>query len=322
MAMKTFTLNDGNVIPAFGLGTWKSPKNAVYEAVKTALRVGYTHVDAAWIYGNEDEVGQGLSESMAAGAIARDNLFVTSKLWNTFHAPEDVEKGCKETLSALKLDYLDLYLMHWPVAVDPGSESPDYKRVAPEYFIPLSECPLSVTFEAMVALQEKGLVKSVGVSNFGVSKLEKLIEETGVVPAMNQVELHPYNPQPELKAYCEKKGIRLTAYSPLGSGDRPESMKAKDEPPLLANEAVIQLAKAEGMSVAQLLIAWAIERGTVVIPKSTNAGRIEENFVAAGHTLSANTRKGLDEIGISYRYVSPASWFIPGVTYEGEGFWV
>ncbi|MEM9947351.1 MAG: aldo/keto reductase [Cyanobacteria bacterium P01_D01_bin.36] len=319
--MKTFTLNDGNVIPAFGLGTWKSPKDAVYEAVKAALKTGYTHIDAAWIYGNEDEVGKGLSESMAEGAIVRDNLFVTSKLWNSFHAPEDVEKGCKETLSALKLDYLDLYLMHWPIGINPGSGRPDYKRASPEYFVPLSECPFSATFEAMMALKEKGLVKSVGVSNFGVSKLEKLIEETGVVPVMNQVELHPYNPQPELKAYCEAKGIQLTAYSPLGSGDRPESMKAKDEPPLLENEVVKQAAVAEGISMAQLLIAWALDRGTVVIPKSTNAGRIEENFAAASHTLSADARKALDEIDIAFRYVSPEAWFIPGVTYEGESFW-
>ena len=314
--MKTFTLNDGTVIPAFGLGTWKSPKGEVYAAVKEALTVGYRHIDAAWIYLNEEEVGKGITESLESGVLSREDLFVTSKLWNSFHKPEDVETGCQESLKALGLEYLDLYLIHWPVAFKPGTLGPK-----PEDFLPLSEVPLSATFEAMVALKEKGLVRSVGVSNFSVSKLEKLIAETGVVPSMNQVELHPYNPQPELKAYCDEKGIRLTAYSPLGSGDRPESMKAKDEPPLLENETVIQLAASEGISAGQLLIAWAIDRGTVVIPKSTNAGRIAQNFAAASHSLSAEARKTLDEIGISYRYVSPESWFIPGVTYEGEGFW-
>lgn len=314
--MKTFTLNDGTIVPAFGLGTWKSPKGEVYAAVKEALTVGYRHIDAAWIYLNEEEVGKGITESLDAGVLSREDLFVTSKLWNSFHKPEDVETGCQESLKALGLDYLDLYLMHWPVAFKPGTLGPK-----PEDFLPLSEVPLAATFEAMVALKEKGLVRSVGVSNFSVSKLEKLIKETGVVPSMNQVELHPYNPQPELKAYCDEKGIRLTAYSPLGSGDRPESMKAKDEPPLLENETVIQLAEAEGISAGQLLIAWAIDRGTVVIPKSTNAGRIAQNFAAASHSLSADARKALDEIGIAYRYVSPESWFIPGVTYEGEGFW-
>lgn len=315
--MKTFTLNDGSVIPAFGLGTWKSPKDAVYAAVKEALRVGYRHIDAAWIYQNEAEVGRGIGESIDAGVIERESLFVTSKLWNSFHAPADVEKGCKETLSALGLDYVDLYLMHWPVAFRPGTLGPKEGD-----FVPLSELPLHETFEAMLALKEKGLVRSVGVSNFSVSKLERLIEQTGVVPAMNQVELHPYNSQAELVAYCEAKGILLTAYSPLGSGDRPDSMKAKDEPPLLENETVLKTAEQEGVTPGQLLIAWAIDRGTVVIPKSTNAGRIAENFAAASHELSKTARAALDGIGIEYRYVSPESWFIPGVTYEGEGFWV
>ena len=315
--MKTFTLNDGTVMPAFGLGTWKSPKGEVYAAVKEALRIGYKHVDAAWIYLNEAEVGKGIVESIESGVLAREELFVTSKLWNSFHRPEDVEKGAQESLTALGLDYLDLYLMHWPVAFKPGTLGPKSGD-----FLSLSEAPLEETFEAMVALKEKGLVKSVGVSNFSVSKLEKLIEKTGVVPAMNQVELHPYNSQPDLKAYCEEKGIQLTSYSPLGSGDRPDSMKAKDELPLLENDTVKQLAETEGISAAQLLIAWAMARETVVIPKSTNAGRIAENFAASSHKLSVEAQAALEDINISYRYVSPESWFIPGVTYEGESFWM
>lgn len=314
--MQSFTLNDGTVMPTFGLGTWKSPKDAVYEAVKEALRIGYHHIDAAWIYQNENEVGRAIIESLDAGVLTRDELFVTSKLWNSFHAPADVEKGCQETLSALDLDYVDLYLMHWPVAFRPGTLGP-----TPEDFVPLSECPLSATFEALLQLKEKGLARSIGVSNFSVSKLEKLIADTGVVPAVNQVELHPYNPQLALKRYCEEKGIRLTAYSPLGSRDRPDTMKAKDEPSLLENETVVNTAKSEGITPGQLLIAWAIERGTVVIPKSTNAGRIAENLRGAAHIMSASARQALDDIDLQYRYVSPASWFIQGVTYEGDGFW-
>ncbi|MBE7382771.1 MAG: aldo/keto reductase [Leptolyngbya sp. SIO1E4] len=316
--MKTFTLNDGNVIPAFGLGTWKSHEGDAYQAVKEALRIGYHHIDGAWIYGNEAEVGRGICESIAAGVIAREDVFVTSKLWNSFHAPEAVEAGCRETLTAFGLDYLDLYLMHWPVAFRPGTVMPQ----DPEGFWPLPEMPLAKTFEAMVKLRDQGLVKSVGVSNFSISKLERLIAACGVTPAVNQVELHPYHPQTELLAYCRKQGIHLTAYSPLGSRDRPDSMKAVDEPPLLDNETVKSIAAEEGLTPGQLLIAWAIDRGTSVIPKSTHPDRIAQNLAAASHTLSAKARSAIDAIDIHFRYVNPQSWFIPGVTYEGSGFWV
>ena len=315
--MKTFTLNDGNAMPAFGLGTWKSKPGLVTQAVKEALKVGYRHIDAAWIYQNETEVGQGIRESIETGVLSRKDLFATSKLWNTFHKPEDVETGCQETLTALGLDYLDLYLMHWPIAFRPGK--PDHKE--PDDFLSLDELPISKTFEAMVQLRDKGMVKSVGVSNCGISTLRKIIDQSGVVPAMNQVELHPYNPQNDLLKYCEEKGIRLTAYSPLGSGDRPDSMKQKDEPPLLENDTVKSVAEKEDLTPAQLLIAWAIDRGTVVIPKSTNPGRIAENFAAAEHNLSAEARDALNNIGIQHRFVNVDSWLIPGVTYTGDSFW-
>lgn len=315
--MKTFTLNDGTIMPAFGLGTWKSPKGEVSQAVEAALKAGYTHIDAAWIYQNEQEVGEGISAAIKAGAIARESLFVTSKLWNAFHQPAEVEKGCRESLSALGLDYLDLYLMHWPIAFRPDRSSHN----SAEDFYSIDELPLSKTFEAMAELREKGLVKSVGVSNFSISKLENIIAETGVVPAVNQVEMHPYNPQNDLLSYCQDKGIRVTAYSPLGSGDRPASMKAKDEPPLLENETVQAIAAQENLSPAQLLIAWGLDRETVVIPKSTNAKRIAENLAAVGHTISAEARNALNNVSIQHRYVSVDSWFIPNVTYAGEDFW-
>lgn len=315
--MKTFTLNDGNTIPALGLGTWKSQEDSVYQAVREALRVGYRHIDGAWIYENEKEVGRAIRESIDDGVVTREQVFLTSKLWNSFHGPDDVESGCRDTLSMLGLEYVDLYLMHWPVAFRPGTVLPE----GPEGFWPLSEIPLAKTFEAMLKLRDKGLVKSVGVSNFSISKLEQLIAETGVIPTVNQVELHPYNPQNELLDYCRDKGIHLTAYSPLGSLDRPEALKRSDEPPLLENEVVKSVAAEEGLTPGQLLIAWAIDRGTSVIPKSTNPDRIAQNFSAGSHTLSAMAREKLDSIDTRFRYLDLEDWFIPGVTYEGGDFW-
>ncbi|MEO1394719.1 MAG: aldo/keto reductase [Cyanobacteria bacterium J06634_5] len=315
--MKSIMLRDGNTIPAFGLGTWKSPKGEVRKAVAEALRVGYRHIDAAWIYQNEAEVGAGINDAIQAGDVTREDMFVTSKLWNTFHAPEAVETGCQETLSALGLEYLDLYLIHWPVAFKPGIEQHNSR----EDFWSITELPLSETFSAMLKLRDKGLVKSVGVSNCGLSILKKLVAESDEAPAMNQIELHPYNRQTALLQYCHDNNIAVTAYSPLGSGDRPQSMKQKGEPPLLENEVVNAIATKEGITPAQLLIAWAIDRDTVVIPKSTNPDRIAENLAAATHTLSSEARSALDNIDIQYRYVSPNAWFIPGVTYEGDSFW-
>ncbi|MEM9451610.1 MAG: aldo/keto reductase [Cyanobacteria bacterium P01_E01_bin.6] len=315
--MKTFELNDGRSIPAFGLGTWKSSEGDVCQAVQEALRIGYRHIDAAWIYRNEQEVGRGIRESVDAGFVTRDDIFVTSKLWNCFHAPSDIETGCQETLSALGLDYLDLYLMHWPVAFKPGVILPENS----EGFWALSDVPLSKTFEAMLKLRDKGLVTSIGVSNFTASKLDQIITDSGIVPAVNQVELHPYHPQTDLLEYCQSKGIHLTAYSPLGSRDRPDSMKASDEPPLLDNDVVKATAVAEGLTPAQLLIAWAIARDTSVIPKSTNPRRIAENLAATSHTLSDQAQLALESITTRYRYVNPQSWHIPGVTYDGSNFW-
>ena len=316
MTIATFPLNDGHAIPALGLGTWKSADDDAYRAVKEALRVGYQHIDGAWIYGNEEQVGRALAESVAEGVVAREDVFVTTKLWNCFHRPEDVEKGCRESLAKLGLEQVDLYLVHWPIAFRPGVIMPEDE----EGFLPLSEAPLAATWEAMLALREKGLAKSVGVSNVSPSTLRQLVADTGVAPAVNQVELHPYNPQPELMATCAELGVHLTAYSPLGSMDRPPTRKGEDEPPLLKSPKVAAVADAEGLTPAQLLIAWAIARGTSVIPKSTNAGRIAENFAAGEATPGADALAALDAIETRYRYVNPSSLLRPGITHDGD-FW-
>ena len=298
--MKTFEFSNGDRIDAIGLGTWKSEPGEVGTAVKTALEVGYRHIDCAAIYGNEAEVGEALTESMKEQEIDREELFITSKLWNTEHKKEDVIPALKQTLSDLQLDYLDLYLIHWPVAYRPDIDN--FPEDDDDY-LPPEEAPIIETWEAMLEAKEQGLIKHVGVSNFSSKKLEDLISLTDHTPEMNQVELHPYLQQDKLLTYCKDHDILVTAYSPLGSGDRPERMKKDNEPTLLNNEVITTIAAKHDVTPAQVLIKWAVERDTIVIPKSTNDERIEENFNSKDLDLDREDMNRIRELDINYRYL-------------------
>ena len=315
--MKYFELNSGQSIPAVGLGTWKAEGEAARTAVSSALRTGYRHIDCAWLYGNEKQVGQGIADVLAEGVVPRERLFVTSKLWNSFFRPQDVERGLEDSLTKLGLEYVDLYLLHWPMPLRPGTGVPQ----SPEDFVRLTELPLERTWDALIKLKERGLVRAIGVSNFGPRRLKALIASTGFAPAVNQVELHPYNPWPELLDTCAECGVHATAYAPLGSLDRPAFMKQPDEPHLLDHPVVEETAANLGVTPAQLLIAWAIARGTSAIPKSTHPGRIAENLAAADLTLPATALAALSGIPQRFRFVNPTPMFIQGVNYEGDSFW-
>lgn len=315
--MKHFDLPGGGSIPALGLGTWKSAPGEVGQALREAIRIGYRHFDCATVYGNEPEIGEALRAAIDAGDVARDELFVTSKLWNGSHCEADVRPALEKTLADLQLDALDLYLMHWPVALKPGVFFPE----SPADLLSLSEVPLLETWRAMEACQQAGLARNIGVSNFSAKKIDELADQAQVPIAANQVEMHPYLAQDELVSRCAARGVHVTAYSPLGSPDRPDGLKKAGEPNLLEHPVVSEVAAAKGVSAAQVLLAWAIQRGTSVIPKSVNPERMAQNFAAASLELDDEDMAKMSALDAGYRYIDGSFWAPEGSPYTLENLW-
>jgi alcohol dehydrogenase (NADP+) len=315
--MHTLSFANRDQMPILGLGTWKARPEEVGKAVREAIRIGYRHIDCAPIYGNEGEIGKSIKEAIDSGEVERKDLWITSKLWNHAHASGQVEKALQKSLLDLGLDYLDLYLIHWPVACRAEVDFPARK----EHYLSLEEVPLSETWDGMETCLHKGLTKHIGVANFSVRNLATIIKEATINPEMNQVELHPYLQQKELLIYCRQHDIHLTAYSPLGSGDRPSALKTPGEPSLLEDATVKDIARARGLSPAQVLIRWSIERVTAVIPKSTNKAHLAENFAAGNLKLSGEDMAALAKLDADIRYVDGKYWTEHGSPYTLDDLW-
>jgi aldehyde reductase len=264
----------GVSIPVLGLGTWKGKDDEMALVVKDAVDLGYRHIDTAWVYENEKGVGAGIAAKIADGTVKRDDLFVVTKLWNKFHAPENVEKMARESLKNLGLDYVDLYLIHWPVAFTPDTEAIVPRDDNNE--IIFTNDDYVETYKAMEKLVELGLVKAIGLSNFNSKQIQRILDVCSIKPVVNQVECHPWLNQQKLIDFCKGKGIHVTAYSPLGSPDRPWAQG--DEPSLLDDPRIKAIGEKYGKSNAQVLIKYQIARGLSVIPKSVSRERMARTW--------------------------------------------
>ncbi|MDX1629253.1 MAG: aldo/keto reductase [Fulvivirga sp.] len=315
--MKTLKFSNKDEMPAFGLGTWKSAPGEVKSAVITAIKTGYRHIDCAPIYGNEKEVGEGIKACIDEGIIKREELWITSKLWNDSHKREDIAPAIRATLADLQLDYLDLYLIHWPVAFRKGVGFPENG----DEFLSLEEAPLLETWKGMEEINNAGLCRHIGVSNFSRQKLDYLISHGETKPEMNQVELHPYLQQQALVDFCHENDVHVTAYSPLGSLDRPERLKNEGERLPIDNRLIHDLAEKYNRTSAQILIAWALHRKTAVIPKSTNDHRIKENFEAQEIELSSDDMENISKLERKERLIDGSLFVTSDNSYTIENIW-
>jgi aldehyde reductase len=271
----TKTLNNGYEMPVLGLGTWQGDKGTVGAAVETAILNGYRAIDAAAIYKNEVEVGEGIARALAQTDLKRSDLFITSKLWNDKHAPEDVESACRQTIADLGVEYLDLYLIHWP----------------------MSDVDHKVCYAAMEQLVDLGLVRSLGICNYNHVQLGPILAAARIKPVMLQIECNPRITQKPLIEFARENKMEVTAYSPLGS---PGSSWV--DLPSLLNDAKIQaIAEKYGKNAGQILIRFAVERGLFVIPKSTTPSRIISNGNVFDFSLTAEEVETLESFNCGFR---------------------
>ena len=308
------TLRTGDQMPALGLGTWKIPRDVCAETVHAAIAAGYRHLDCACDYGNEVEVGQGIARAIDEGIVTREDLWITSKLWNTYHRPEHVEPAIRRTLSDLGVAYLDLYLIHFPISL---RFVPFEVRYPPEWvFDPQAEpaqmefddVPIATTWAAMEGLSRAGLTRNIGVCNMTTGFLMDLLASSSIPPAVLQVEVHPYLTQERLVRFAAQHDIAVTAFSPLGAGSYISLGMAQASQSALEDPVVRAIADRMGASPAQVVLAWGIQRGTSVIAKSSSAARLRENLGAAALTLSEDDMAAISGLNQDRRFNDPGQF--------------
>lgn len=311
MTNANIVLTSGNKFPSLGLGLWKLDLNSASSMVAEALSAGYRHLDGACDYGNEIACGTGLRTAIDSGIVKRDEVWVTSKLWNTYHRPEHVKVACQKSLTDWQLDHFDLYLIHFPIAL---AYVPIEQRYPPGWMhdpvnttigMRIDPVPIIETWRAMERLVDEGLVRHIGVSNFGCSLLRDLLSQARIRPSVLQIESHPYLVQSKLVRYCQQESIAVTAFSPLGAGSYVPLGMATNEQSVLNEPRIIGLAKKHGKTPAQIVLRWGVQRGTAVIPKTSRSERLSENIDIYDFELSDEEMKQVASLDRNQRFNDP-----------------
>ena len=300
-----------NAMPAVGLGIWKIEREATARTVQDAISIGYRQIDSACDYGNEVEAGEGIRAAISAGHCSREDLWITSKLWNTYHRPEHVRPACERSLSDLGLEYLDLYLIHFPIAlryVDFEDRYPPdwiYDASAAKPSMEFDAVPLHETWAAMEQLVEEGLVKQIGVCNYTSGLLIDLMAYSSIKPAMLQIESHPFLTQEPLLRLAADFGVAVTAFSPLGAQSYVSLDMATEADTVLTAAPVVAAAKRVQRTPAQVVLRWGVQRGTAIIPKTTRPERLRENLALFDFELSDEEMAAISKLNQDRRFNDP-----------------
>uniref|UniRef100_A0A914E4K2 NADP-dependent oxidoreductase domain-containing protein n=1 Tax=Acrobeloides nanus TaxID=290746 RepID=A0A914E4K2_9BILA len=292
MVQKSVQLSTGYQIPVAGLGTWQSPEGVIGKVVKTALDTGYRHLDCAQGYGNEAEIGDALEEYYKTSSLKREDIFITSKVWNTCHSYERCCQSVEDILHRFKTNYIDLVLIHWPHGFQEGGEL--FPRVGDQ--IQYSDVDYLETWKALEKKVEEGKIRSIGLSNFNIAQIQRVIDNGKIKPVALEVEAHLYFQQKELRKFCQENNIVFIAYSPLGSpGSTGFWRQAHSEVNVLKDPIVLNLSKKYQKSPAQIILRWELQNNILIIPKSTNEARLQENFDLFDFNISGDDMKQLDQ---------------------------
>ena len=306
----TVTLSDGQRMPIMGFGTYAHSENGdrlnIYQAVRDAIRAGWRHIDTAHIYQSEDQVGHAIKDAITAGEVTRDQLFVTTKLWLRSFERDHVVLALNESLHKLQLDYVNLYLIHWPIPIvrDSPDDAPELDNELDIY---------TETWGGMEDVHRAGLTKSIGVSNFNSAQIEKLLTLANIRPVLNQVESHPFQTQSKLLAYLHHQGVQMAAFSPMGGSPSPPGIVRSDSTPevrleMFASETIQEIAAKHSKNVGQVLLKYHVTRGIVVISKSTSKHHILSNLDIFDFSLDDEDMARLNALNANVRHIHSRPW--------------